>query len=66
MSSKRRLRRRACANKRRYATRDEAFTSRDLAGRRTGAVMNAYRCHFCRGWHIGHAPAFVQQKLGHR
>ena len=51
MSSKRHLRRRACANKRTYDTLAEAMgAARSL---RRGGV-HAYGCRFCGKFHVGH------------
>jgi hypothetical protein len=61
VSSKRRLRRNACGNKVRHLT---AIAARAAIRRQvqrlqsTGAVvghLQAYRCPFCHGWHVGHS-----------
>lgn len=49
-----------CRRKRRYHSQQQA--QRSLARRRKadpGAVEGvvAYRCCFCRGWHLGHVPS---------
>jgi hypothetical protein len=51
MSSKRRLRRKACQGKIRHATEGVAW----CAVRKLGAPgMHAYRCPHCGAWHVGH------------
>lgn len=57
MASKRRQRRSACSGKLRYATHDEAEQARGLAQRRDPWPIRAYRCRYCRGYHIGHVPS---------
>jgi len=56
MSSKRAVRRKACAGKVRYASPAEA----ELAARRRSAATHTfiwwYRCPFCNSLHIGHPP----------
>jgi hypothetical protein len=64
MSSKRHIRRKQCSNKRRYPEMQPAQYAAFLAGKRWGGKFNCYHCRFCGGWHFGHAPGFVQQKLG--
>lgn len=54
MSSKRRLRRKSCAGKRRYATFQEAMAAVCEARQRTGDTIGPYRCRFARHFHIGH------------
>lgn len=66
MSSKRRLRRRQCRNKRRYASESEALrtiaylnrTERDRPG------LHPYACQFCKGWHIGRAMKQFKNRTG--
>lgn len=61
MSSKRRLRRKACDGKQRHESAAEGLQHiREL--RRKDAVqgqhhgrINVYRCKFCKGYHVGHA-----------
>ena len=56
MSSKRRLRRKSCEGKRKFANENEAFACLRifpldmLSSRRCGV----YRCDFCSAFHIGH------------
>lgn len=57
MSSKRHIRRRACAGKQRHADQAAAFAHLTSLRRRsayTGA-LDAYRCRFCKGWNVGHS-----------
>jgi hypothetical protein len=59
MASKRRLRRKSCAAKHRYPTLDAALRDARDIGRKQGGRLNAYGCHFCGGFHVGHTPARV-------
>lgn len=56
MSSKRRIRRRSCTGKVRHETEQAARDHIGSLVRRKGwsGRMNAYRCAFCNGWHVGH------------
>ena len=57
MTSRRRLRRRACTGKRRHATRDEARAEvRRIVRRGASGYVNAYPCAFCGGFHVGRRP----------
>lgn len=58
MSSKRAIRRRSCDGKIRHADQREALDHIAGLNRRKGfqGSMNAYRCDFCGGWHVGHRP----------
>lgn len=58
MASKRRLRRKQCEGKIRYASTESAVNGIRLLHRKYGhrGQLKAYRCPFCRYWHIGHAP----------
>jgi hypothetical protein len=62
MSSKRGERRRACGEKRRYAS-EEAARVAMRAVRESGDWMGVYKCRFCQQWHVGHMPAKVRQAL---
>lgn len=54
MSSKRRLRRRGCENKRPYPTKEEAVAAaRAMNRHRAGMGQKAYACEFAPHWHIG-------------
>jgi hypothetical protein len=70
VSSKRRIRRKACKGKQRFETLDAAWTACRSVVRKnvkqgygTGP-MNAYPCKFCGGFHFGHTPAAVLRKRG--
>jgi hypothetical protein len=58
VSSRRRLRRRSCARKRRYPSQVLAAKAAQAVQARTpapsGSPLHAYPCGFCAGWHIGH------------
>lgn len=56
MSSKRHQRRKACDGKRRYETSEEAVKLACYLTHRDGYPMRAYKCQFCRGYHVGHMP----------
>lgn len=54
MSSKRHMRRRACENKKRYeSVEDASHASRKMRRAFEGGTWAAYRCPFCGGWHVG-------------
>lgn len=56
MASKRRLRRNACTGKTRHpnaATAQRHIAALTRAGKWSGH-MDAYRCRFCNGFHVGH------------
>ena len=62
MASKRRLRRKQCEGKRRYATQAEAQTQADRSrGVDGGQCIDPYLCDFCGGWHIGHRPGATRE-----
>lgn len=54
MSSKRRQRRNQCAGKIRHRLREDAEYAAYLLRRDKGLLLRAYRCRFCRQWHLGH------------
>lgn len=70
MSSKRRIRRKACDGKKRYETCAAAVSASTATGRNFGGLFNAYHCQFCRGWHVGHIPRTVKhaffEPYGHK
>lgn len=55
MASKRRLRRRSCERKRRYASEASARSALLRTNRLSEfpRLMVPYRCRFCNGWHFG-------------
>jgi hypothetical protein len=55
MSSRRRLRRKACEGKMRHETQAQAVAHAIHLYRKTGEQMQSYHCRFCRRWHVGHA-----------
>jgi len=56
MSSKRKLRRKKCEGKTRYTTRDSAWCAARKLKKTLAQNIRAYKCKFCKGWHIGHTP----------
>lgn len=70
MASKRRLRRRACGTKRKFAT--QALASDEIRRRirvtkgEMGGRLAPYHCEFCGQYHIGHPPAAVRQSMADR
>lgn len=55
MSSKRAIRRRTCGHKIRHTTVEAARVHIGQLHHAKGyCPMNAYRCSFCGGWHVGH------------
>jgi hypothetical protein len=57
MSSKRRIRRNACTGKVRHESAENAQARiRQIRAANPGTPrLNAYRCQFCGGYHVGHA-----------
>ena len=62
MASKRRIRRQSCEGKLRYQFLDAAQGAARNANSRTSWIM-PYKCNFCGGYHIGHAPNGVRQSV---
>jgi hypothetical protein len=65
MASKRALRRKSCARKKRYASYSDA--TRSIAGlyrqgKKDGMLL-VYACQFCGGFHFGHPPAHILQSI---
>jgi len=54
MSSKRRQRRNQCAGKSRHESKENADYAAYLMRRDKRAWLHAYKCRFCRHWHVGH------------
>jgi len=48
------VRYRACAGKRRYFGKREAYKAANSATERTGRQHRIYQCEYCRGFHITH------------
>jgi len=57
MTSRRRLRRNACGQKRRYPDQTAAKRAIWLGREMWRGYVNAYLCKFCGHWHIGHPPS---------
>jgi hypothetical protein len=57
MASKRALRRKSCTGKVRHTSAQAAQAARRALFLPQGytGLINVYRCHFCGGYHIGHA-----------
>lgn len=60
MSSKRRLRRKACGRKVRHTSKGNALIALSRMSPGKQDVMSAYKCQFCGGWHIGRVKAAVR------
>lgn len=63
MSSKRRLRRRACEQKASYPTLADAMAHKASLRHRKGEHVHAYKCDFGDHWHVGHVPWRVRQAI---
>lgn len=48
---------RSCGGKRRFASEREAEDAAYLIRMQGGDELLAYRCRFCRAWHLGHGRA---------
>ncbi len=55
MASKRRLRRKRCTGKKRHETIRAAMAFARSPG------LNAYKCNFCGGYHVGHVPRKIRK-----
>lgn len=64
MASKRRLRRKECTGKTRYADQAAAVRVMIRAKERGEKNLNTYRCARCSGWHIGHKPRWFRKIVG--
>lgn len=53
-ASKRHVRRKSCEGKVRYVNHADADQNAMSARRRTRQNIQAYKCRFCSGYHIGH------------
>jgi len=66
VSSKRRVRRAACSGKVKHKTEQEARRALSYLMRGPnydGQQLVAYRCQFCRQFHLGHVPYAVRQAI---
>lgn len=61
MASKRRLRRRQCGDK--TPMTEDAAWSLARARWKQGVRFHAYRCPFCKHWHVGHFGPRDEVKL---
>lgn len=66
MSRKRSHKEKSCTGKIRHGSQRQARDhARELQVTGEPWVM-AYRCRYCGGWHVGHAPEKLRQKLKKR
>lgn len=63
MASKRRIRRKMCDGKHKYKDGVTAREGAREAIRRTGHRIGAYKCQFCKQWHMGHTPSSVRRAM---
>jgi len=63
MSSKRAIRRRECGGKIQYDTMAKAVKACWTYQQEFGGWMRAYRCKFCKQFHIGHPNAKIKQSI---
>jgi hypothetical protein len=54
MASKRRIRDRQCRQKVMYLSRQKAEAEAFRLRQATGEKIQAYRCYWCKKWHVGH------------
>jgi hypothetical protein len=54
MASKRRLKRKACTGKIKYAKVSAAIAASRALYKKTGAYVQAYKCKYCSSYHVGH------------
>lgn len=47
----------SCLAKRRYKSEAQAIMQAEITARRTGTESRAYKCIFCRGWHLTTSPS---------
>jgi hypothetical protein len=68
MASKRKIRRKECSGKRRYASREIAqrAVSRLKMNTKDTSYLKIYKCRWCSGWHFGHAPGSGRVMSGRR
>lgn len=62
MTSKRRLRRKSCTGKEQL-TEAEAKRKIYFMAKGGAKYLNAYKCRFCKHYHIGHMPKRVRQAM---
>lgn len=61
MASKRKLRRRSCEGKQKLS-RSDAIRHAAIS-RRHGLMIAAYKCKFCKHWHVGHPNKRIIQSI---
>lgn len=67
MSSKRRLRRKRCERKTRFAEKEGALGAARHTRTATGSgPMSAYECPWCGGWHVGHMSRTMIREMAQR
>ncbi len=66
MASKRRVRAKACDGKVRHASQQDAQHACFLTKKRLSEWLIAYKCKFCKGWHVGHPPRRVRVAIHSR
>ncbi len=65
MSSKRRIRRKSCTGKVQFPDLTRATAASIALFKNKGERVGAYRCRFCKQYHIGHKPgSFIQLVKG--
>lgn len=63
MASKRRLRRKQCGDKVKFATSKEAENAAKFRSKDSKAWIASYKCQFCGFYHIGHPPKNVRMSI---
>ena len=68
MAPKRRMRRKSCQSKLRFASEQEAKDSMFglLRKKKVDGHVNVYKCNFCGGFHYGHTPKIVKKFIEKR
>ncbi len=66
MASKRHLRRKSCEGKMAFNDFFSAARHAVYRAHQSGDYLLAYRCRFCRKFHIGHPPRRVLQAIAAR
>ena len=56
MASKRRVRKKSCLEKKRYATKAEAEVHAARLRQNGSGQVDSYHCSFGDHWHVGHVP----------
>jgi len=63
MASKRAERRRSCERKARHVSAAKAWVQAALGmDKHPGTHLHVYRCQFCGGYHVGHAPQMAESR----